>query len=120
MSRKAKGAETAENPNMIDELGAFQAAIDKFSAFYKDASERKPRLEEIQLTDDNKYWLVTLSFLEFPEIESKRMKAPSHSGSASVYVLDYKPSRILRTFKLDSTSGKLRSMQHPEMFNARA
>lgn len=49
----------------------------------------KERLEEVELTEDEKYWLVTLSYLE-TMIETQRQ---------------------YKSFKVDATSGEVQSMK---------
>ncbi len=49
----------------------------------------KERLEEVELTEDEKYWLVTLSYLE-SMIETQRQ---------------------YKSFKVDATSGEVQSMK---------
>lgn len=58
---------------------------------------RSPRLEELELSDNERFWFVTLSFDE-----------PAHG------VLGY-ATRSYKIFKIDALSGEVRSMKIREV-----
>jgi hypothetical protein len=59
-------------------------------------------LEEVEITDDDRYWLVTLSFVA----QSQSMVFPSMSG------------RKYKIVKLDRATGTVRSVKIRELENA--
>jgi len=48
---------------MIDAKRAAQAAQEYLNAIYPNMQFQNLQLEEIELTDDRKYWMITLSYL---------------------------------------------------------
>lgn len=55
-------------------------------------------LEEIELSEDSRYWQVTLSFKQYP------------STAALSEILDA-PEKKLRVFKIDTATGRVLSMK---------
>jgi len=47
---------------MLDVKEAAQKASEYFAALYADQGVSKVQLEEVELTDDGQYWLITLSY----------------------------------------------------------
>ena len=55
---------------MLDVKEAAQKASEYFAALYSDQGVSKEQLEEVELTDDGKCWLITLSYPMVPAIVS--------------------------------------------------
>jgi hypothetical protein len=55
------------------------------------------RLEEVELTDDDKFWLITLSFVDRAAAVFSEVFSP--------------PARQYKTFRIDAESGQVRSMK---------
>ena len=47
---------------MLDVKEAARKAAEYFTALYSDNAPAHVRLEEVELTDDGQYWLITLSY----------------------------------------------------------
>lgn len=73
-----------------------EIAIGYLRGFFPDAD--KVQLEEIEITDDNLYWKITLSY------ESSDMPE-----NANKWLLT--KSRKFKIFKIDAQSGEVRSMK---------
>ncbi len=52
---------------MIDARAAAKKAREYFTRSYSDAANGPILLEEVELTDDRKFWLITLSYTPPPE-----------------------------------------------------
>ncbi len=80
---------------MIDARTASDKAIEYFKAFFPDA--KKVHLEEVELTDDKKYWLVTVGY------DSDDLAAPTQLiiGRSNKY----------KVFKVDADSAEILSMK---------
>jgi hypothetical protein len=76
----------------MDVKQAAETAADYLLTFFPDAE--RVRLEEIEISDDDKFWFITLSFLMKP------------SGK-----LDFIDERVFKVFKIDSEKGEVRSMK---------
>ena len=73
------------------------------------------QLEELELTDDSKYWNVTLSYpvKKVPEDEA----SPALPESLARLIKD-SPRRKWRTFKIDAQDGRLIAMKLPTSASA--
>lgn len=54
------------------------------------------RLEEVELTEDDKFWLITLSFVD---------------RAAATLQNVFSPARQYKTFRIDAETGDIRSMK---------
>jgi hypothetical protein len=71
--------------------------------FYQEvtSTQAKGRLEEVKLSDDEKYWLITLSFLQ-----------PADSDAwAVVAAVAPRSERAYKTFRVEATSGRVVAME---------
>lgn len=75
-------------------------AANYLKSFFPDAD--KIQLEEIEITDDSKYWNITLSY--------ESTDAPDNSGG---WLLS--KSRKYKIFKIDAKAGDVRSMKIRDM-----
>ena len=73
-----------------------QKAFEYLKSFYPDAD--KAQLEEAEITDDNKFWLITLSY------ESKDIPA-------GPFLFSTGKTRKLKIFKINASTGEVRSMK---------
>jgi len=84
---------------MIDVKQAAQSAASFVYELYRDKGASDVRLEEVELVEDGKFWLITLSFQPPPTIG----------------VLLQKPSRQYKTLKVDAETGQVLSMKIREL-----
>lgn len=92
---------------MIDVKKAIQAAKESLLALYSDTEIKDLLLEEVELTDDEKYWDVTLGF-SVPSI------APSVTNRLSQSLEEFEPpkhERRYKLFKVDADDGEVKSMK---------
>jgi hypothetical protein len=66
---------------------------------------KEVRVEEVELSDDDQFWMITLGFL-FPATDADR-------GLLNILP----PRRVYRIFKIDRNSGEIRSMKMREPAN---
>jgi len=84
---------------MIDVKSATKAAISSFDHLYDNRLERsKIQLEEVELTEDGKYWLVTLSY-------------PIENAIPGILQV----RKEYKVLKLDAETGALQSMKVREV-----
>ncbi len=85
---------------MLDVKEAAKKASDYFAALYPAHSggfgPSDVRLEEVELTEDGQYWLITLSY-------------PLNTGLAGI--LDTTSRREYKVFKIDAGTGQVKSMK---------
>jgi hypothetical protein len=90
---------------MIDVKQAAQSASNFIVALYSDQTISDVRLEEVEVSDDEKYWLITLSFLvQFP------------GGIVALPVV----RRQYKILKVDRQTGNVLSMKIRELANEAA
>ena len=95
MASVAKTKEIAQalHPGQVGMKDAVSAAMKYFRELFPNVSNLM--LEEIEQSEDGKYWFVTLGY------DSNRRKGP----------LDFGQARTYKTFSIDSASGKLKSVK---------
>ena len=79
----------------MDVKEAIENAIEHFKKFYPNVE--KVQLEEVEITDDDKYWNIVLSY------ENKETTPLSY--------LQVGQQRTFKVFKIDANTGKVRSMK---------
>jgi hypothetical protein len=84
---------------MIDVKQAAQSATNFITGLYSDQVISDVRLEEVELSEDTKYWLITLSF-----------PAPPSPG-----VITFGGRRQYKIFKVDADTGTVLSMKIREL-----
>jgi len=77
---------------MLDVKEAAQKASEYFAALYSDQAASRVQLEEVELSDDGEYWLITLSY----------PVSPSFSVPAK---------RKYKIFKINAKTGEVKSMK---------
>lgn len=85
---------------MIDVKQAAQSASDFITGLYSNETISDVMLEEVELSEDGKYWLITLSF-----------PAPS----SSVHPILGIKGRRYKIFKVDTATGEVLSMKIREL-----
>ena len=84
---------------MIDIKEASQKAIEHIVSLYSNLDLGDILLEEAELVEENKFWMVTLSF-----------KRPEASGGVGESV--FTGNRSYKIFKLFAETGEVRSMKN--------
>ena len=91
----------AEPP--VDARQATESAFRYFRALYSDDIRKNydPSLEEIEISKDGRYWLVTLGFNDY--------RVQTYNLPKFLQV----PLRKLKSFKVDAVTGRVLSMKIP-------
>lgn len=90
---------------MIDVKEAVQIAQDYIRGLYNQDEIRDLALEEVELSDDNKFWIVTIGF-------TKQMSQPLNPMEA---MSGPKFSRFQKELKIDTESELVRSMKNKKL-----
>jgi hypothetical protein len=92
----------------IDVRGAVTSATNYFQSLQDMISPQLQdlRLEEVELSEDKKYWLITLGF-ERPVVQPKNSLNSLLEASPPAY----KYEREYKLFKIDSETGEVQSMK---------
>jgi hypothetical protein len=92
---------------MNDVKTAVKIAFDYFARIYPEAKQKFQdiRLEEVELSDDESTWLVTIGFSRPLPLDSFLKNAPKFLLGEHQYQRDYK------VFRIDAQSSKVRSMK---------
>lgn len=80
---------------MLDVKEAAQKASEYFAGLYSDQKLPNVQLEEVELSEDDKYWLITLSYPVPPELAA----------------LNFNYKRKYKVFKIDRDTGQVLSMK---------
>ena len=89
---------------MLDVKQAAHKAFEYFASLYPACDPSKTLLEEVELTEDGEYWLITLSY-PFPGLA----EYPA-SGIAELFGRGAAP-RDYKVFRIDAASGEVKSMK---------
>ena len=90
---------TSATDEALDAKRAVEVAWDYFHTLLKNISPSNVSVEEVELSSDRKYWLVTLSF------EELRRKSPHLPDFMQV------PRQKFKVFKVERESGRVVSMK---------
>jgi hypothetical protein len=85
---------------MLDVKEAAQKASEYFASLYSQDLASNVRLEEVELTDDGNYWLITLGY------PSSRTQ-----GNAFQFLTGNDTGREYKQFKIEVATGKVVSMK---------
>jgi hypothetical protein len=80
---------------MLDVKEAARRASEYFSGLYADQNVHNMQLEEVEISDDGKYWLITLSYPLPPELAT----------------LNFNYKRKYKVFTIDAVTGEVKSMK---------
>lgn len=97
-----KSGAAAQRERQVDGRQATQAAFTYFRTLFSDRSFSEPSLEEIEMSKDGQFWLVTLGF-----------NAPRPANKTLPDFLQV-PIRKLKVFKVDAATGQVLSMKIPK------
>ena len=89
---------------MVDVKQAVSKAMDYLEDMYQIDQFKDVLLEEVDLSEDNKYWNVTIGFTRLQDSTSGGPMA-TLIGQSAEFKREYK------VFQIDSTTGDLRSMR---------
>jgi hypothetical protein len=90
---------------MIDMKQAVQIALDFCRSFYGQDKLADLILEEVELTEDEKFWLVTMGF-NLGQVETGQPSA-NISGSSPTK----RPDHVFKTMKVDANNGRALSLR---------
>ena len=80
---------------MLDVKEAARKASEYFAGLYSDQKIPNVQLEEVEISDDGMYWLITLSYPVAPELAA----------------LNFNFKRKYKVFTIDSKTGEVKSMK---------
>lgn len=92
---------------MIDVKQAIKTAFDHINDLYDEGELKDLALEEVGLSDNERYWFVTLGF-------TRELSVPLERTSTSVleaFVARQRSMRVYKVFKIDALTGQLLSMK---------
>ena len=89
---------------MVDVKQAVAKAMDYLKDMYQIDQFKDIMLEEVDLSEDNKYWNVTIGF-------TRRQESTSGGPMATLIGQSTEFKREYRVFQIDAESGDLRSMR---------
>ncbi|HJQ68609.1 MAG TPA: hypothetical protein VKA70_06540 [Blastocatellia bacterium] len=96
---------------MIDVKEAVKIAIGYLKQLYEPAQLHDILLEEVALSDDEKYWYVTLGFSR-PVASTNPVQALKETILKSQNIVDHtKYQREYKVFQIDAATGQVRSMK---------
>ncbi len=90
---------------MVQVQDAVKTSLEMLGQVFPVGEVREPRLEEVTLSDDEQYWLVTISFSN-PDYDAERSESASDVNSL---LLQLRPPkrRVAKTIKLRAEDGGL-------------
>jgi hypothetical protein len=94
---------------MIDVKEAAKRAAEYFGNLYGDQQYSDVLLEEVELTEDEKHWLITLSYAYEPPASLINKVIEESSGSQLFTAPKQKP-RKYKQFKIDAATGNVKAM----------
>ena len=102
---------------LVDSMIGIKEAVSAAVSFVKEAYEGEKLsnlgLEEIELSDDEKFWFVTLGFSrpwDFPK-KSQSLNPYTAPLTGLLQKPDERPDREYKVFKVDVETGHVRSMK---------
>jgi hypothetical protein len=87
---------------MVDLKEAVQRALDYTQDLYSSIGVFDPLLEEVEISDNERYWLITIGF--------SRTKQPRPDDPLGTLPLD-RSVRVYKVFKIRVADGKIMSMK---------
>jgi hypothetical protein len=85
---------------MLDVKEAAQRASEYFAGLYSDQKIHNVQLEEVEISDDGKYWLITLSYPVIPQ---------------DIAPIQFIGKRKYKLFTIDAETGQVKSMKIREV-----
>jgi len=90
---------------MIDVKNAVKIAKDQMAEFYPQEKLIDLLLEEVEISEDDKYWFITLGFYIPKPFSTNAMAELSKAIRGEPYIYKYK------VFKIDAETGKVLYMK---------
>jgi hypothetical protein len=97
----APATKEKESTRLIDARGAAQLASKYFKSLLPQVSDFS--LEEVELSEDGKFWLITLGF----SVSDKKLP----TGNWAAVLGSMAPRTKFKVFKVDAQTGKVLSMK---------
>ena len=94
----------------LDVKKAVRLATKYFADLYSEKKYSDLGLEEVELSEDGDFWLITLGFNE-PESLAESARARQISGSLASILAVPGSKRKFKLFKVDAHSGRVVSMK---------
>lgn len=95
---------------MIDVKEAAKKAAEFFGNLYGDQQYSDVLLEEVELTDDERHWLITLSYA-YETPASLLDKVIEQSTTSPVFSPPKQKPRKYKLFKVDAANGNVEAMK---------
>ena len=89
---------------MISVKDAVSKALQGFNQFFPDQELQGLELEEVEMSEDEQYWLITLGF-DVPNLNPPTGIGAIMQTNQQIYKRKYK------VFEIEATSGKVKSMK---------
>ncbi len=98
---------------MIDVKEAVKIAGDTFATLFSSEKSADLELEEVEISDDEKYWFITLGF-SVPKAKSEKEDSPL-SRMLTFTEREKEHIRKYKIFRIDAQTGKFHSMKIREV-----
>lgn len=95
---------------MLQVQDAVRNSIELLGKMFPKEDVRDPRLEEVSLSEDEKFWLVTVSFSN-PDYESKQAPTEPADIASLLWKMNTPSRRTAKTIKLKSADGAFVGMK---------
>ena len=95
---------------MLQVQDAVRNSIELLGTILPKGDVRDPRLEEVSLSADEQFWLVTISFSN-PDFEAKEASAEPADLASLLWKMNGPRRRTTRTVKLKSADGAFVGMK---------
>ena len=95
---------------MIDVKQAVAAATTYFRTLYNTDALSDILLEEVELTDDERLWIVTLSTL-LPASKEELNETATSNALATALGVNRQHRRVYKVFTVSAENGRVRSMK---------
>jgi len=92
---------------MIDVKEAARRAVEYFANLYDSKTYSDLQLEEVELTEDERYWLITLSYVPIPD---SPLGVMGSDQIAKILNMPTSGPRKYKQFKIDAENGKVHAM----------
>jgi hypothetical protein len=96
---------------MIDVKEAVKIANDTLVTLFPSEKLADLELEEVEISDDEKYWFITLGF-SVPEVKSGKTNSPL---SRMLTEREKEHSRKYKIFRISAETGKVQAMKIREV-----
>ena len=98
---------------MIPPKAAVDSALDYLKTLYE-GSARDPLLEELEMADDKKFWIVTIGFNAIETVPASSLEEAIAQANSLGFKDKRKLMRKFRVLKVDAESGQVESLKAKE------